>query len=435
MVKIGLKLLLVLEALFGGLFIALTWGLLFVYLVSIGAGVDGISAVVGLSALTKLIVHLLFYRYPNLLVSKVRLKFVLQHGLERILFAFIPLTRNYLVIALIYAAIAATPTSTYMNLTMYGLLSEEEVKDVTAKRTAAFGASGIMGFVLAMILLAFMPPETKFVYIYSLGSMIGLVSTVLVALMDVSGLEGARIPGGIEQPERLFSTSAYFVALLAGGNLLAMVWVPYVMDRLRAPDYLAAAMNLATTFTSIVASLFWRGRPFKALRYGVALDAAAPILALATPIPTIHPLLSAYSSFAYTGANFVGSFLFAGYNRWLGAVRSSIFMIITLCLAQLLVAPVSMLVGGNYLLMFSIAIGLKLAAFALASTTIPEVAAVPEQAARAYSFALYNKSVTGYRVSVELSRGAALLALRLMGLSAAFLALYVIYRILFLMLP
>ncbi|NIO22388.1 MAG: hypothetical protein GTN76_17095 [Candidatus Aenigmarchaeota archaeon] len=81
-----LKSLLVLEAFFGGLFIALTVGLLFVYLVSIGSGVEGISAVVGISALTKLIIHFLLYRHPRFLVSRLRLKFILQHGLERIFF-------------------------------------------------------------------------------------------------------------------------------------------------------------------------------------------------------------------------------------------------------------------------------------------------------------------------------------------------------------
>ncbi len=428
-----LKSLLVLEAFFGGLFIALTVGLLFVYLVSIGSGVEGISAVVGISALTKLIIHFMLYRNPGFLVNRLRLKFILQHGLERILFSFIPLTQDYLVIALIYAVIAATPTSTYMNLTIYGSLAEEDIRDVSAKRTAAFGVSGIIGFTLAMLLLAFLPSETKFLYIYLLGSMVGLVATLMVALMDLSHLEGMTIPEGIEQPERLFSTAVYFIAILAGGNLLAMVWVPYVMEYLGGPDYLAVSMNLVTTFTSVVASLFWKGRPFKILRYSVGLDSATPLLALATPIPVIHPVLSAFSSFAYTGSNFMGSALFAGYNRWLGAFRSSIFVVVILCLAQVLVSPISTLVRGDYLLIFTVVVGVKLAAFLLASTAIPEVAVVREQTARTYSFTLYGKSVTGYHVSVELSKDTALTMFRLIGTSLVLLALYITYRMLFLM--
>jgi hypothetical protein len=424
---------LVLEAFFGGIFLALTSGLLFVYLVSIGAGVEGISVVVGLSALTKLLIHLALYRYPQALLTKVKPKFVSQQALERLLFVAVPLTQDPLTIAVVYTLIAATPTSTYMNLLIYSSFEEEDIRDVTAKRAAAFGVASIIGFTLAIFLLAFLPPETKFLYTFSMGSAIGLVSTLLIALTDMRHLEGMPVPKGIEQPERLFSTSAYFVAILAGGSLLAMVWVPYVMDYLKGPDYLAVAMNLVTTLTSVVASLFWKNRSYRTLRYSVGLDAATPIMALLVPIPVVHPLLSAYSSFSYTGSNFVGSFLFAGYNRWLGALRSSIFIIIVLCVAQLVVSPVSTLLGGDYLLIFLVVFGVKAAAFALASTTIPEVAVVREQTARAYSSLLYNRSVTGYRVSVELSKETALLTLRLIGLALILLTLYIIYRTLYLL--
>ena len=107
-----MKLLLILEALFFGLSSALTTGLLFVYLVSIGAGVAGISIVVGISALTKLATQLLLYKYPRFLLTKVKLNFIVNYGLDRILLIFIPRTQDYLMIAVAYAIAAATPTST-----------------------------------------------------------------------------------------------------------------------------------------------------------------------------------------------------------------------------------------------------------------------------------------------------------------------------------
>ena len=428
-----LKLFLVLEALFYGLSSSLTTGLLFVYIVSIGSGVKGISVVVGISAIVKLVIHLILYKYPRFLVTKVRVNFILNHAIDRALFVFIPLTQNYLIIALIYAAAAATPTTAFMNLVIFGSLSRDEIKDITAKRTAALGVSSIIGYAMSIFLLAFMPSETKFFYIYLLGTVIGLLATTIVGFMHLSHLDGVDIPRGIEQPERLFSTSAYFIAILAGGNLLAMVWVPYVMDYLKGPDYLAVTMNLVITLTSVAASLVCKGWSFKRLRYNVGLDAASPILALVTPIPIIHPILSAFSSFAYTASNFIGSFLFANYNKWLGAIKSSILIVIIMCLANVMIAPMSTLVQGNYFLLFLIVLGIKLVAFIIALTTIPEVAAIPEQNARDYSFTLYNKSVTGYRVSVEISKDTILLTLRLIGLTVILLTLYVIYRILFLM--
>ena len=428
-----LKLFLVLEALFYGLSSSLTTGLLFVYIVSIGSGVKGISVVVGISAIVKLVIHLILYKYPRFLVTKVRVNFILNHAIDRALFVFIPLTQNYLIIALIYAAAAATPTTAFMNLVIFGSLSRDEIKDITAKRTAALGVSSIIGYAMSIFLLAFMPSETKFFYIYLLGTVIGLLATTIVGFMHLSHLDGVDIPKGIEQPERLFTTSAYFIAILAGGNLLAMVWVPYVMDYLKGPDYLAVTMNLVITLTSVAASLVCKGWSFKRLRYNVGLDAASPILALVTPIPIIHPILSAFSSFAYTASNFIGSFLFANYNKWLGAIKSSILIVIIMCLANVMIAPMSTLVQGNYFLLFLIVLGIKLVAFIIALTTIPEVAAIPEQNARDYSFTLYNKSVTGYRVSVEISKDTILLTLRLIGLTVILLTLYVIYRILFLM--
>ncbi|MCW4032640.1 MAG: hypothetical protein NWF08_04535 [Candidatus Bathyarchaeota archaeon] len=428
-----LKFLLVIEALFYGVSSALTTGLLFVYIVSIGAGVEGISVVVGVSAIIKLITHILFYKYPQFLITKIRANFILNHGLDRIFFIFIPLTQNYFVIALIYSVAAATPTTAFMNLAIFGSFSEKEIKDVTAKRTATLGVSSILGYVIAIILLAFLPPETKFFYIYLLGVAIGLMATSTISLMNLSHLESIEIPKSIEHPEKLFSTSAYMVAMLAGGNLLYMVWIPYVMDHLKGPDYLAVAMNLVITLTSILASLLCKGWSFKALRYNVGLDSVTPILALATPIALIHPMLSAISSFTFTGSNFIASFLFAGYKKWLGAIKPSILMAVILCIANILVAPIGIFIKEEYFLLFLFVFGIKLIAFILASTTIPEVAILPEQVARTYSFTLYDKSIMGYNISVELSKDTIMLTLRLVGFSLVLLFLYVIYRILFLM--
>ena len=101
-----------------------------------------------------------------------------------------------------------------------------------------------------------------------------------------------------------------------------------------------------------------------------------------------------------------------------------------MCVANVLIAPMSAIVKENYYILFLIVFGIKLIAFIIALTTIPEIAAVPEQTARTYSFLLYGKSITGYRVSVEISRDTILLTLRLIGLTVVLLSLYIIYRIL-----
>jgi len=428
-----LKSLLVLESSLYGISSALTTGVLFVYIVSIGGGVGGISLVVGLAGVTKLLIHLILYKFPKILLTKVKFNFLIQHAVDRILFLFIPFTQDVGVIALIYACAAATPTTAFTNLAIFGSLSEDEIKDVTAKRTAALGFSSIIGYGIAIFLLAFMPADVKFLYIFVLGVGIGLLATLTVSMMELSHLEQMKIPKSIKQPERLFSTSTYFVAIFAGNYLLTVVWVPYVMDYLKGPDYLAISMYLATMLTSVVASVICKGWPFKRLRYSVGLDASTPILALATPFAIIHPLLSLFSSFNYTASNFIGNFLFAGYNRWLGAIKSSMLIVIIMCLANILISPMSSLVNGNYFYLFLIVFGIKLFAFVLSTTTIPEVAVITEDEALANSYLMYNKTLAAHYASLRFSKETLLLVARLLSLTISFLALYLIYRLLYIL--
>lgn len=426
-----LKILLISETASAGVYIALTRGILFVYLVTIGAGVDGIALVVGIVAAVSTIVHLFLYKKPGFLITKVRMKFTIMHGMERVLWIFVPFTSDPLLIALIFSIINALPTGSFMNLVIFGSLSEDEIKDVTAKRFASFNVSLLIGFGLATMLVAFLPADVKFFYIYVLGSLVGLISTVSVALMKMSHLEGMKVPTGIEQPEKVFSTFAFFVALLASGNLLAMIWTPFVMNGLNAPDYLVVAMSLAGTFSSIVGAFIWKGRSFKSLRYSLAADTVAPAVAPVVPLPFLHLFLSGLSAVTYTGGNFVGNFLFARYNRWLGAIRSSILLTIALSLAQTLVAPIGIFGAESFLLLFLFVVLIKIVSTVLATVTIPEVAFVPEESARRYSATMYANSMTGYQVSVESSKEALQLTMKLGGLVLMAIILYFIYRVLF----
>ena len=120
------------------------------------------------------------------------------------------------------------------------------------------------------------------------------------------------------------------------------------------------------------------------------------------------------------------------YKKWLGAIKPSILMAVILCIANILIAPIGIFIKEEYFLLFLFVFGIKLFAFILASTTIPEVAILPEQVARTYSFTFYDKSIMGYNISVELSKDTIMLTLRLVGFSLVLLFLYVIYRILFL---
>ncbi|MEM2970721.1 MAG: hypothetical protein QXR63_07320 [Candidatus Bathyarchaeia archaeon] len=430
-----LRWILILEAVFAGAYISLTRGLFVIYLTSIGYGVEGISLVVLVSAATSLLIGIFLYRQPSFIVRRVKLKLVSFHTLERIMWLLIPMTTNSIVISALYSAymIFSSFISTFIAFIIYGSLTEYSIRDVTAKRSAANGISSILGFALGTFLLAFLPPEDKFTYIFPLGSFLGLISTFLILFLNLTHLEGASFPRVTEQPEKVFSASSFFLVLLASGNLMGIVWIPYVMNVLNGPDFLAASMSLAGTLSSIVASLFWRKKAFKTLRVGLALNTFGPALVLAASWPTLHVAINAYTSFTYTGANFLGTFLFAKYNKWLGAVKSSVLLVILGNLAQLIAAPLGILTKENYILVFATIMIIKFLAVILAFATIPEVAVVPEDVARTYSQVLYNNSLTGYRVAIEISRETILTTLRLLAFSLIAVTLYLIYRVLWIL--
>jgi len=427
-----LKWILVLEALLAGVYVSLTRGLFLIFLVSIGYAVEGISFVVLIASLSSLAIAGFLYKHPGFLTHRVKLKLLAFHAFERITWFFMPLVQQSLMISFFYSLYMAFSSvlGVFLSFTIYGSLSEKDIRDVTAKRAAAMGISNIAGYALGVFLLAFIPYQNKFIAIFSLGSVIGLFSTALIAFLDVSNLENAKFPEKVEQPEKVFSTSFFFVTLLLSGNLFGIVWTPYVMNELKGTDFIAASLSLSGTLASIVASLVWREKSFKTLRIGLAFNALGPLLAWLVPYPEAHIGISVFTSFTFTAANFMGTFLFARYNEWFGAVKSSILMVIIGNLAQLVSAPLGLLVGSNYTLAFPCVFATKVAATALAVGFIPEVAVVREDVARTYSRILYRNSLIGYRIVVEVSRETVLATFRLLALSMVLAALYLIYRVL-----
>lgn len=426
------KWLLILELAFAGAYVAITKGLFVIFLVSVGYGIQGISFVMLVSAAVSILIGTLIYRHPSFIVKRVKTKLIAFHGLERLMWFLIPILPTPLLVSFLYSIfmIFSFFVSTFMNFAIYGSLEEADLKDVLAKRSASGGASSIIGFVLGVLLLAFLPMENKFVYIFSLGAVIGLLSTLIAVLLNLSHLEGAALPKGVEQPEKVFSTSLFFIILLIGGNLLGMIWVPYIMNFLHGPDYLVASINLIGTMSSIAASLVWNRKTLRTLRTTPVLSALNPLVILSTSIPAFHVLISAFNSFAYTGANFLGNFLFAKYKNWFGAVRSSVLLAVLGNIALLLAAPLGMTIRENYVVAFLATFAILMVSALLVLITIPEVAIVSEDTARTYSFILYRNSMTGYNITVEISKETAVTTFKLLAATSVLITLYVIYRIL-----
>lgn len=429
----SLSLLLVLEIAFAGLYLSLTRNIFVIYLTSMGFDVSGISLIFVIATFISSMVSIILYRFPSFVVRRVKVKFLMFHACERIFWIPIVFFGDLLSIAFLYAVINISSTflGSFMNLLIYSSFDEAGIRNVTAKRTAAYNVTSIIGSVAAIALLAALPPDLKFVIIFVVGALVGLLSTLMLALADMKHIEGAEIPKVVRRPEQMFSISSFFLAFLVSGNLLGIFWAPYLMNVLNAPDYVAAAMNFAATISSILGSLLWAKRSLKTFRIALGMSMLTPLAAFLISIPVAHVGISAFNGLMGTGASFLGNFLFARYLKEFGAVRSSIMMAVLGNLSQLLATPFGIFLGQRYMILFASVMAMILISIVLAFLTIPEVAVVPEHAARTYSYLIYSSSLIGYSYAVETSKETIFLSLRLLALAAILILLYVLYRFLF----
>ncbi|MEM1655762.1 MAG: hypothetical protein QXU12_00275 [Nitrososphaerota archaeon] len=431
----SLRLILVLEMVFAGAYLALTRNLLVIYLTSMGFGVGEISIVTVIATAISSLSSVMLWKFPNFLTRGVKAKFLLFHALERIFWIPMVLTRDLLSIAIFYAVIGTSTTmiSAFMNLLIYSSFDEAGVRDVTAKRTIAGNLMTTIGSAAAITMLATLPKDVKFPVIFVVGSLLGLLSTFALSTADMRHLEGFEVPGKVKRPEQMFTVSSFLLAMLTSSNLLGIVWTPYLMVVLGAPDYLAATMNFVSTIFGILGSLFWARRSLRSFRIALGGVTLVPIAAFITPAPAAHLGISAFGTFMFTGASFLGNFLFARYLREFGAVRSSIILSALTNFSQLLATPFGILLSQNYMLLFASVISIRLLSVILAFLAVPEVAAVPEDVARTYSQLIYTNSLMGYALIQETSREIVALTIRLLALAAVLTLLYVIYRLVFLL--
>jgi len=190
-------------------------------------------------------------------------------------------------------------------------------------------------------------------------------------------------------------------------------------------------MNFAATISSIAGSLLWAKRSLRTFRIALGMSVLTPLAAFLIPVPAAHVGISAFNGLMGTGASFLGNFLFARYLREFGAIRSSIMMTILGNLAQLLATPFGIFFGQQYLILFASVMLMIIASTGLAFLTIPEVAVVPEHAARTYSLLIYSNSIAGYSYMVETSKETIMLSFRLLALALVIMLLYILYRLIF----
>jgi len=410
---------------------ALTRGIFLVYLSELGLDLAGISAVSAGGGALSLLVGALAFKSPGVLSSRVREKLLLVHALERVCWMPMALAGDPAVLAILFSAQSASQalSSLCMHVVMYGSFGEDEVRDVVAGRISAGAASSIVGLSLATALLSLLEGPEKYEVIFLLGAGIGLLSTVLMSLQDLSHLEGLPQPDGVEEGGRVFAASAYQLLLSSSGVLLSMSWIPFLKHVAGYEDYSIAAMGLVGTAASLVSAPLWRSLSPRACRAAVALNSVVPLLIPFWTSALLQYPLQGLAASTFSGASLLATYLFARYSRWLGPVRSSALTLAVSGLGQLTASSLGAALDGMYEVAFVLSSAAKASALATTMLLVPEVSYVPPHVARAYANAAYGITLMGFRVSLAVTRETLAAALRLVALTLALLTLYVIYRV------
>ncbi len=378
-------------------------------------------------------VSIIIYKHTKVFLIKIREKSLFFHALEKLIFIPMAYLSDAAAITLFYsiANISSIFSSIYVNLIIYNSFEEADIKDITAKRTIALNVVNVLGYIFTMVLMYILPASMKFQVIFILGGLLGVFSTISILAVKIENVDTIKMFSQISKPEQLFSTSSFFITLLTSANLLGLVWTPFLVNILGSPDYIVVAVNFAGSIASIISSTLWAKTSFKKLRYSLGLASATPILAMITPSSLLHIGISAYGGFTFTGANFLGNFLFARYKSWLGVLRVSILLTVIANVSQLLATPFGLIFQNNYSILFISSTIIRLLSVAIAYFTITEVAVVPEEYARTYSQLLYTNSISGYMIIVDTIRESIILSLKLLAIATAILILYILYRFLF----
>ncbi len=431
-------LLLTLESVFGGFYVIVTRSVTPIFLVAYGYTLRNLLILNALAGLLSLAVAFSIYKLGGL--GRVKWRLVLALGFERIAWFLIPwsIFGGPLVAAINYAvAIAATiPSNVLMYTVMFTSFRDYSFRKIMAYRTIGGSVASVIGQLTVVSVLATGVGIGKYVSLYVLAFMVSIASLVLVSLAPISdGRVSAFVKGSKEAPEEIEvmagNTYLLLVILLSATNLLSISWVPWLMNYLKAPDYLVATLGLTQTVVGIAFSTFWARRSLRQYRYAIVLLGFVPIMVALIRNPIIHVGIAALYGFSMVGANLYASIVFAKSVERLGVIRASTLLSSANALAMVL----SGLLGYSLALMpqvvFMASAALCVGGLVLALVAIPELAIVPPYYVRLYSRTLYNSSVASYNFLIFTMSETAKAALRVTALIVAVILLFVVYRTLY----
>ena len=414
------------EALMSGFYVNITRSLIPIFLATVGFSVSEIVKLNFYAYLLATAVAYVMFKVRHIFLRNTKRFLLLFYIFERIFWGLIPLSQFFNALPICYAiAVAFTiPTSSLLNIAIFSL-EKNELKRVMYLRSSLGAFSNIIGSVTAILVLWSLEGLEKYVSLYALASVVGLVSSVLLLSVDVKSVEVRDVHIDI----KIKSVNIFLFLLLVASSsaIIGSVWFPHLMIDFGVKDYFVALLSLIQTATSVFSPLFWAGRSYKSFRFAIVLASAVPILIATVNVPELHILIAVIYAFSFNGSNMLASFLFAEISN---AKDVLAFMtVLSSSLSQLFGMAIALLLGDLNAMLASSTL-LLTTALILSTLAIPEVS-IDVEKARIYSRIVYNVTISGYAFSTTVAKETSLLAIRLTVLFLALTTLIFIYRVVY----
>ncbi|MET1160301.1 MAG: hypothetical protein ABWW65_05015 [Thermoprotei archaeon] len=434
MAKVSASILYIIEAFLGSFYVAITRTLTPIMLVRVGYSVKDLLLLNGFAGLSSLLFIVFLYRYFER-KRVIGWRLVVSHFLERVAWLMIPFmifSREFTTLSYILAFLTATSTPLLLNASLLELFTGEQYRRVLAYRSAMGASAGITAQLLLASILSVSPSLETYTSLYLLAFGIGSLATITVVLGGIP----KTITSGYEKRElevevKATNTFILLLTLLIASNLLGIVWVPWLLRELRAPDYLVVVVSFAQAISSIPASMIWRKAGTRSYRVAIIGLSIIPFTIYFTRVAYLHPFIAFFYGFLLTGSNFYASIAYSLIVRSIGVIRASALLVSANSLALAFTGLSGYLIGGIYIYLFIISCIAGLLALTIGILAIPEIAIIPPEHSRIYARLLYNTSINGYSFIVFALTETIVITLKIIGLIMGLSLLVFLYRVVY----
>ncbi len=427
------SLMFILEAFFGGFYVAITRGVTPIFLVTIGYDLKDLMLLNGLGSLFALLFVIIIYNLGSISVTKSKLIMALM--IERIMWFIIPFTsfeRRLVLLAYGLALASTLPSSIFMNIAILSLFLGEKYRRVVSLRGALGGIASILGQLTVVLVLASMNTIQKYYILYIIAFITSLFSCILVSIVpNIPKIPKTTVKAEEEAEIKASTIFLMITSFMVSTNLLSITWTPYIMRDLGAPDYIAASIGFIQAISSALSNIFWIRRKPETYRIAILLLSITPFLIYITKNPLFHLGYAAVYGFTLVATNLYASLAYAGLFKKLGAFKAGIMLSSSYFLALFLSGFMGYFLSYNIILVFMVSSIFAIVGLSIGLVAIPELAVVKPIYTRLYSRILYNVSLTGYSSIVYGLTSTAKVVIKTTGLILALLILYIIYRMLY----